>query len=273
VKTLNDIPLRHPDAVFVIGVAFSAADIIEKIYAGEFTTEYKDGEEPVTIADRMSDSHIIEALRSKHQHDRILSEEHGLNAPTEPNNRVWFIDPIDGTSEFIKRSGEFAIQIGLAVDARLQFGLVYQPVGKNLYVAATGEGCWWHNPATGWRRLHVGPRHTDLCLAVSRSHPCQVGQMVHGKLHGRAIFNCGGVGLKLMAIARGLADYYINNSNKTKAWDIAAPEILFVEAGGCVSDLGGGAFSYDPLDYLHQRGLLAACDHELQQQVIALSAI
>ena len=270
---LNDIPLSHPDAAYAIGVAFSAAAIIEKIYAGEFTTEYKDGEEPVTIADRMSDAHIIEALRSRHPHDRILSEEHGLNTPVEPNNRVWFIDPIDGTSEFIKRSGEFAIQIGLAVEARLQFGLIYQPVGQNLYVAASGAGCWWHNPATGWQRLRVGPRHAELCLAVSRSHPCPVGKMVHDKLHGRAVFNCGGVGLKLMAIARGFADYYINNSNKTKAWDIAAPEILFLEAGGQVSDLGGGAFSYDPLAYLHRRGLLAACDRELQQQVVTLAAI
>ncbi len=270
-KTANEIPLKHPDAAHVIGVALSAAEIIEKIYAGDFATEYKDGEEPVTAADRLSDSHIIECLRARHPHDRILSEEHGLNSPAAPNSRVWFIDPIDGTCEFIKRTGEFAIQIGLAVSGRMQFGLVYQPVGQNLYVAADSEGCWWHNPGHGWQRLKITARTSGLCLAVSRSHPCRVGQNVHQKLRGSAVFSCGGVGLKLMAIARGLADYYVNSSNKTKAWDIAAPEILFTEAGGRVSDLAGGSFSYDPSDYRHRRGLLAARDSELQRQVIELA--
>ena len=270
-KTLIDVPLRHPDANHVIGVAFSAAKIIEKIYAGDFATEFKDGEEPVTAADRQSDLHIIGELRSRHPHDRILSEEHGLNEPPAFNNRVWFIDPIDGTSEFIKRTGEFSIQIGLAVGGVLEFGLVYQPIGRNLYVAALGEGCWWHTPATGWQRLQVGARASGLRLAVSRSHPCPLGKIVHEKLAGTAVFACGGVGLKLMAMARGLADYYINSSNKTKAWDIAAPEILFVEAGGRVSDLTGNAFSYDPSDFRHRHGLLATCDQTLQQQVISLA--
>jgi 3'(2'), 5'-bisphosphate nucleotidase len=271
VKIPNEIPLRHPDASHVIGVAFSAAKIIEKIYAGDFATEFKDGEEPVTAADRQSDLHIISELRSRHPHDRILSEEHGLNEPPAFNNRVWFIDPIDGTSEFIKRSGEFAIQIGLAVGGSLDFGLVYQPIGRNLYVAARGEGCWWYNPASGWQRLQISPRGSNLRLAVSRSHPCPLGRSVHEKLSGTGVFACGGVGLKLMAMARGLADYYINSSNKTKAWDIAAPEILFVEAGGQVSDLAGGAFSYDPADFRHRNGLLAACDRTLQQQVVSLA--
>ena len=270
-KPLNDLPLRHPDAAHVIGVALSAAEIIENIYAGDFETEFKAGEEPVTIADRQSDRHIIDRLRQRHPHDRILSEEHGLNTPPAHNNRVWFIDPIDGTREFIRKSGEFAIQIGLAVAGCLQFGLVYQPVGKNLYVAAAGEGCWWHSPAQGWQRLQIGRRGSELRLAVSRSHPCRLGKNIHDRLAGTAIFSCGGVGLKLMAIARGFADYYVNSSNQTKAWDIAAPEILFYEAGGVVSDLTGGSFSYDPTDYRHQHGLLATCDPELHRQVLAIS--
>lgn len=271
-KTLNDLPLRHPDAAFVIGVAFSAAVIIEKIYAGDVTTEFKAGDEPVTIADRESDRHIIEQLRQRHPHDRILSEEHGLNSPLAWNNRCWFIDPIDGTVEFIKKTGDFAIQIGLAVAGEMEFGLVYQPIGKNLYVAASGQGCWWHSPGNGWQRLQMEPRSGGLKLAVSRSHPCRLGQDVHARLGGGSLIPRGGVGLKLMAIARGQADYYINSSNKTKAWDIAAPEILFIEAGGTVSDLAGRRMVYDPADYRHQRGLLACCSRVLHDRVLALTA-
>lgn len=266
-----NLPISHPDASFVIGVAFSAAEIIEKIYAGDFTTEYKVGEEPVTVADRESDRYIVDMLRSRHPHDRILSEEHGLSCPPVPNNRAWFIDPIDGTLEFIKKTGEFAIQIGLAVEGKLEFGLVYQPIGKNLYIAASGEGCWWHAPDQGWQRLVIGQRSSELKLAISRSHPCLLGQKIHTKLGGTGLIARGGVGLKLMAIARNQAQYYINSSNKTKAWDIAGPEILFVEAGGVVSDLTGTGFIYDPDNYGHHHGLLACCDTCLHQKVVALT--
>jgi len=269
VNIVEKTALKHPDAGFVIGVALSAAEIIEKIYAGSFATEYKAGEEPVTIADRLADRHIVDSLHARFPHDRILSEEHGLYVPDSCNNRVWFIDPIDGTREFIRHTGEFAIQIGLAVAGRLQLGLVYQPVGKNLYIAAAGEGCWWHAPGRAWERLHVSKAAIDLRLAVSRSHPCPIGSRVHSLLGGASHFSCGGVGLKLMAMARGFADYYINSSNQTKAWDIAAPEILFVEAGGMVSDLRGQPFAYDPTDFRHRHGLLGACDESLQQKVIA----
>lgn len=269
---LDTCPIKHYAAKTVMQIALDAAEIITKIYATDFATEYKPGDEPVTIADKQSDTFIVSSLKKAFPNDRILSEEHGLYTPENPDNKCWFIDPIDGTKEFIAKNGEFATQIGLAVDEKLQFGVVYQPIGKNMYIAASGEGCWWHSPEKGWVRLQVKtPDFNDLKLAVSRSHPCGIGQEVHTALHGTGTVVHGGVGLKLMAIAKQTCDYYINNSNKTKAWDVAAPEILFTEAGGYMSDITGVDFCYDPTNYTHKHGVMAIAGKELYEKVIAMT--
>ena len=166
---------------------------------------------------------------------------------------------------------QISISSERAEDEILQFGLVYQPVGKNMYIAAKGEGCWWYSE-NGWQRLHV--RNTDfndLYLAVSRSHPCGIGQIVHTTLKGKGTVVHGGVGLKLMAIAKKQADYYINNSNKTKAWDVAAPQILFTEAGGFMNDLTGAPFCYDPTNYRHEHGVMAVASEELLEKVLSIA--
>lgn len=269
---IDNCPIKHYAAKYIIKTALDAAEIINKIYATDFDTEYKPGDEPVTIADKKSDELIVSYIKKEYPNDRILSEEHGLYTPQNPNTRCWFIDPIDGTREFIAKNGEFAIQIGLAENEKLQFGLVYQPVGENMYVAALGEGCWWHSPQNGWVRLQV--KKTDfsnLRIAVSRSHPCNIGQEVHSALNGKANVVHGGVGLKLMAIARQSCDYYINNSNKTKAWDVAAPEILFTEAGGIMCDITGADFCYDPENYTHKHGVMAVSTKELFDKILPMT--
>ena len=141
-KIINSCPLKHYAAKYVIKTALGAAEIIEKIYATDFKTEYKPGDEPVTIADKQSDDYIVSALKKEYPNDRILSEEHGLYTPEKPNNKTWFIDPIDGTAEFIARNGEFATQIGMAVNEKLEFGLVYQPINTRLF----------NRSSTSWNR-------------------------------------------------------------------------------------------------------------------------
>ena len=148
----------------------------------------------------------------------------------------------------------------------------YQPTTKIMYLAAKKEGCWKYSNEKGWERLCVSNcDFNNLTLMVSRNHGCLTGQKIHEKLCGKAMKAHGGVGLKLMVIAEQKADYYINNSNKTKAWDSAAPEILFKEAGGFITDLQGNPFSYDPADYKHKHGLAASCSKELHEKVIKLA--
>lgn len=263
------LPINYPDADFVIGVALSAAKKINEIYSRDFEVELKAGDEPVTLADKEADLIITRSLRRQFPQDRIFSEENGLDLPENPNNRTWYIDPIDGTREFIKKNGEFAIQIGLAVGENIEFGLVYQPVGENLYIASPGEGCWWLSPGNEWKRLQIKENPgNEVILVISRSQPSKIGQRIHDAIGGTGIISHGGVGLKLMAIARNSGHYYINSSNLTKAWDLAGPEILFTEAGGVVSQFDGSDFSYDPANYLHEKGLLATSDSDLHQRIL-----
>lgn len=266
---LNHLPINHPDTKFIVEVALSVSETILEIYEKDFAVEMKPGNEPVTIADQTADKIITSNLKKRFPKDRILSEEAGLYTPKDCNNRIWIIDPIDGTKEFIKKNGEFAIQIGLAVDGKLEFGLIYQPVGQNLYIGALGEGCHWHSEDNGWQQLTVSKKPSNsLILALSRSNPSGIAEKVHTAFNGTEVIVHGGVGLKLMAMARGEAHYYLNCSNYTKAWDIASPELLFVEAGGVVSDIQGNPFSYDPSDYTHKHGLLATIENDLHNDFV-----
>lgn len=267
-----DLPIKHKDTKTVVKTALGAAKIILKVYNENFVTEYKPGDEPVTQADKLSDAYIIESLKSAFPNDRILTEEHGLYTPQKDvSNRLWIIDPVDGTQEFVNKTGDFATQIALAVNGKLELGAVYQPTTSTLYIASKDEGCWKFSEA-GWQKLHVPQCDYDnLTLMISRNHKCPTGESIHKALGGKNIKAHGGVGLKLMMIAEQKAHYYINNSNKTKAWDSAAPEILFKEAGGVITDLQGNPFSYDPADYKHKHGLVASCSEDLHKKVVQLA--
>ncbi|NLI79639.1 MAG: 3'(2'),5'-bisphosphate nucleotidase CysQ [Candidatus Riflebacteria bacterium] len=262
-------PSIHPDLAFVVGVVLSAGEEILRIYRSGFDVSYKKGEEPVTQADQAADRLIVSALLERFPTDATLSEEQGLRnwCPGE-DQRTWFIDPIDGTKEFIKRNGEFAIQVGLAREGRLELAVVLQPTTPCLFVAAKGKGCFRQSGDGGWARIVIPPRTGPPVLALSRSHPSRLAQDVVARLGSGGILQRGGVGLKLMAIAGGEAHFYVNDSNSTKAWDIAGPELLFTEAGGEVSDLLGHPFTYDPKHPLHHHGLLASADKALHQAIL-----
>lgn len=263
-------PLCHADAAFLLETAEVAAREIMRVYAGEFTVDLKDGVEPVTQADRAADALIVGALKARFPEDAVLSEENGLQVSGRAGRRVWFIDPVDGTKEFVKRNGEFSVQIGMSVDGLLELGIVLQPATGDVWLAARGEGCHHRSPGGGWSRVVIPPRgETPLVLAISRSHPSMLAVRASRAIGVDLHLERGGVGLKLMAIASGAAHYYLNDSNSTKAWDIAAPEILFTEAGGIVTDLRGEPFRYDVTDYRHRHGLLASSDAGLHDRLLA----
>lgn len=263
------IPLRHADAGFLLKTAEAAAREIMRVYAGEFTVDMKGGVEPVTQADRVADALIVGALKTRFPEDAILSEENGLQVSGRAGRRVWFIDPVDGTKEFVKRNGEFSVQIGMSVDGVIELGIVLQPATGDAWLAARGEGCHHRSPGGDWSRLVIPPRgEKPLVLAISRSHPSILAVRAGRAIGAERQLERGGVGLKLMAIASGAAHYYLNDSNSTKAWDIAAPEILFTEAGGIVTDLRGEPFRYDVNDYRHSYGLLASSDAALHERLL-----
>lgn len=266
---------------FLINLGEEAAGVILEIYSRFHPddVDFKTGKEPVTAADRAANRLIAAKLRERFPHDILLTEEEGLAHPEQasgvqgsPSRRTWFVDPIDGTKEFIKKNGEFAIQIGLAEQGKLIAGLLLQPATGDLWIGARGEGCRHRSSEGVWRLLQIRKAVADapLSVAMSRSHPSPLAQAVSERLGQVRVFQHGSVGLKLMHIVAGDADFYLNDSNSTKAWDIAAPEALFAEAGGIVTDLRGQPFSYDPAHPLHHHGLLASRDADLHHRILAL---
>jgi len=262
-----------PDSTLltVLDTARKASGKILEIYESDFLIDFKKGKEPVTQADRIADRILIKNLRENFPDDAFLTEENGyLEGRIKNPKRVWFIDPIDGTKEFIKKNGEFAIQIALTENGALKMGLILQPVTGRVFAASVGRGCFTLQKDKTWKRILIRKRNTPkLVVALSRSHPSSLAIAVGKELGLTGIFEHGSVGLKLMAIAEGKAHYYLNDSNSTKAWDIAGPEILFKEAGGIVTDLFGRTFSYDPHNPFHKAGLLASANKSLHRKILA----
>jgi len=239
-------------------IAREAGQLILRYHGTDVVVDRKAGTEPVTRADREASELILAGLAEAFPDDILISEE----APDDPRRagggRVWFVDPIDGTNDFIKGRPGFAVMIGLCVAGRPSVGAVYQPMGDRMYRAVSGYGSWL-NEAGATRRLQVS-RVSELAqirLVASASHRSAQIDDVKGALGISDETNIGSVGLKLGLIARAEVDLYVNPSSKSKLWDTCAPEVLLREAGGKVTDLWGEPLVYHTPELRNLRGLLA----------------
>jgi 3'(2'), 5'-bisphosphate nucleotidase len=240
-------------------VAQKAGEIILSYYDTDYDVQMKVGQEPVTIADKSSSRYIVEALQTAFPRDLVVSEECDLPGGVRNHDRVWIIDPVDGTKEFIKHNGEFSVMIGLVEEGVPVVGVVYQPVTGYLYWAARGQGSFSLRDQQT-QALHVS-RHQhfhELCIAASRSHLTQELRELYSRLGISEIIRSGSVGLKLAMIARQTCDVYLNLSGMTSCWDTCAPEIILTEAGGRVSNLSGTLLDYSFQQLKNHNGVVAS---------------
>ena len=246
-----------------ISLARRASDLILDFYEKGCEAEEKIGidsfSEPVTIADRLSSELIIEGLEKAFPADGILSEEAPDSAERLSRKRVWMIDPIDGTSGFIDKNGDFAVQIGLTENGKATLGVVLLPATDILYFATAGTGafCVVNNETP--QRMEVSSKtdFNQMILAVSRSHRSpKMGRLVDYFGFRREIQR-GSVGVKIGLITTQIGDAYIHLSPRTKFWDTCAPEIILAEAGGKLTDLYGEQIPYDIADVQNHNGVLA----------------
>jgi 3'(2'), 5'-bisphosphate nucleotidase len=239
--------------------AFDAGRLILSHYDTRYAVEHKEDDSPVTIADREASELIIQRLQKAFPADLIVSEEHIPAADLTVHERVWIIDPVDGTQEFINHNGEFAVLIGLVQAGQPVAGVVYQPVTDQLCWASQGQGAFIQR-ATRAEQLWVSAhdRFIHLRIAASRSHMTPELWDLYRQLEFGGVIRSGSMGLKLAMIARQECDLYLNLSGQTSCWDTCASQILLTEAGGKITNLSG-----QPLDYgLHQlkntNGVLAS---------------
>jgi 3'(2'), 5'-bisphosphate nucleotidase len=242
-----------------IRLAREAGAIVRTFYDVPPTIRWKDPTEPVTEADRAVNAYLVRQFSQQFPGDGMLAEESKDDLSRLEKERVWIVDPLDGTAEFIAHNGEFVIMIGLAVRGDPVAGVVYQPIDDLLFAAARGKGAFLES--YGERtRLRVS-RETDIRkfrLVISRSHrPALVSAMLThmGVQRERSI---GSVGLKIGLIARGQAECYVHPSPGTKEWDTCAPDIIVREAGGLMTDCWNRPLRYNQRDVLRRFGVLTS---------------
>ena len=249
-----------------IALARKAGEKILEFYALEIIAEQKFGvdnfSEPVTIADRTASKIIVEGLAEAFPSDAILSEEETDDAENRMiGKRVWMIDPIDGTWGFIKKDGDFGVQIGLTENNAPVLGVVFLPFHNELFYAAKGAGTFLiERNAKEPQRLQVSAKtnFTAMNLASSRNHRSPKMHRIIENFGFKQEIQRGSVGLKIGLIARQIADIYIHLSPRTKFWDSCAPQIILEEAGGRMTDLFGLPLRYDLHDVQNHNGILAS---------------
>lgn len=247
-----------------ISLARQAGETILDFYRNGFEAEEKIGvddfAEPVTIADRTASRIIVERLEAKFPSDGILSEEEPDTHHRLDRKRVWMIDPLDGTSGFIKRDGDFAVQIGLVEDRKPVLGVVFLPNEKTLLFAAKNSGAFRVVGDGSPQRLAVSDqRHLSrVTMAASRDHYSKRMARVVEEFRIAGEIRRGSVGLKIGLIAAREADLYIHLSPRTKQWDTCAPEIIVEEAGGRLTDIFGRGIEYNTRDIQNHNGILAS---------------
>ncbi|MBD8872434.1 3'(2'),5'-bisphosphate nucleotidase CysQ [Rhodanobacter sp. DHB23] len=228
-------------------LAHRAGEAILEVYRQDFDVELKDDRSPLTAADLAAQKVIAEGLALLDPVLPLVSEEASQVSWEQRRAwaRHWLVDPLDGTREFVKRNGEFTVNIALIDRHEPVLGVVLAPVTGDLYAAARGIGAWWQAGDGGdWERIGTRALARPAVVAGSRSHGGSQEEALHRLLGEGFVLQPLGSSLKFCLLARGGADVYLR-LGPTSEWDTAAAQCVLEEAGGAVLDLHGKPLRYD----------------------------
>jgi 3'(2'), 5'-bisphosphate nucleotidase len=233
---------------------------VAKVYATDFAVNYKGPADPVTEADRQANALICDRLAASFPGVPVVAEEseESTFAGWTSADRVFFVDPLDGTLEFVSKNGDFVVMIGLAEKGRAVLGVVLAPALGTAWVGGEGEGAW----EIGRTGEKVPIRVSDVAepsaarLIVSRSHQADSLQRVIASLGPAEVTKRGSAGLKAAEVAAGRADVYLQPGRAGKRWDACAPDALARAAGGLCTDAFGDPIVYGGPSLENDRGLL-----------------
>lgn len=244
---------------------------------GELDTRAKpDDQGPVTRADTEVNARIVAALREAFPGDDVIAEE--SDAVVAGRARCWYVDPIDGTTEFARGEDEWAVQIGLCVAGEPVLGVVHEAGAGRLSWGVCAAGATYAQVEEGGevRPLRTSARDLDALLLISsKSHasPRIAAVMQALAIPDARNLRVGSTGVKMMAVARGLADLYVHPTRGTKLWDVCAPHALLRAAGGAISDVRGAPLVYDPRHLSNDFGILASHGPQHPAIVAALGPV
>ncbi|GAA3528107.1 3'(2'),5'-bisphosphate nucleotidase CysQ [Zobellella aerophila] len=237
--------LTHDLLDRIEATAREAGAAIMAIYGREFSIAEKADNSPLTEADAAAHNLIAERLSTLPLQLPLLSEEDTRNfSGADDEGRYWLVDPLDGTKEFIKRNGEFTVNIALIEQGKPVLGVVYAPALDVAYVAASGLGAFKIDSEGQRQAIRVAEhaQGTVWRIVGSRSHAGDSLQQLLDKLGPHELVAMGS-SLKLCLVAEGAADAY-PRLGPTSLWDTAAAHCVVAQAGGAVVQLDGQPLSY-----------------------------
>ena len=247
-----------------------------QLQSGDLEIQDKQGD-PVTAADIAVSHYILERLQENlgdREFGYISEETYNLESYQQSSQPwVWIIDPLDGTRDFIEKTGEYAIHIALVKHGRPVLAVVAYPEAEKLYYATLGSGTFVETRDGKVTRKEISKRNKieDFILVVSRTHRDERFNNLLQQLPYKNQKHIGSIGCKIAAIVEHQADVYISLSGKSapKDWDLAAPELILTEAGGEFTHFDGTPLMYNQGDVSQWGGLLASngqCHAQLCQE-------
>lgn len=230
--------------------AKAAGDEIMRLYE-TVTFETKTDGSPVTAADKNAHDILMEHLSKTDV--SILSEESHEKMTAPYPERMWVVDPLDGTKDFIAKSGDFSVMIGLLERGVPTLGVVYAPVYDTLYFAERGNGAYLKTNG-GLTKLAVSDRTNELRCLRSRTHFTTRMERAAKKIS-TTLIPRGSVGIRAGLIAEAKGDCFFS-WGRFAIWDVCAPHIITTEAGGRVTDTHGAELAYDAKDHRLAHGIV-----------------
>jgi 3'(2'), 5'-bisphosphate nucleotidase len=252
----------------IVRITKQAGEAIMAVYAGGIEVQRKQDDSPLTQAD-MAAHHIIEAELGKLSPKLPVLSEESASIPFETRSqwqRYWLVDPLDGTREFIKRNGEFTVNIALIENHEPILGVVYAPALNLLFYAARGEGAFrqlGEKPAQAIKARSYEP--TQVAVAGSRSHGDETLTRFLNRMGPHMLISMGS-SLKICLVAEGRADLY-PRLGLTSEWDTAAAQCILEEAGGKLIGIDEKPFCYNKKESLLNPHFFAvgAGEHDWKQ--------
>ena len=236
-------------------LAIQAGQVIMDIYDTDFSVDYKDDSSPLTMADKQANALIVEGLKKHFPHAAILSEEVKDDKSRRENDYCFIVDPLDGTKEFVKRNGQFTVNIALVYQQRPIVGVIYVPVTKDLYYATKEAGAFKQDGATGTiNELKVSDKTDSIIWVGSKSHSTEK-EAALIEAHKDQITETisAGSSLKGCLVAEQKADVYYR-FGLTCEWDTAAMHCIAETAGAVICQMDNTELLYNREDTLNDKG-------------------
>lgn len=264
VQTLRTALEFSPETRLAMDAIQEAGKAILELYGTDCSSTVKEDDEPVTEADLASNDILLQRLANTYP---ILSEESEDTQERLQHERVWIVDPLDGTSDFVNKTGEFTVMVALVENNVPIIGVVYWPTEKTLFVAENGKGAYKIRHGT-WTKIQCGTEsELSKVRALGSRHHLSEREKEHIAALQLFSFMPRGSSLKVMEICQGNAELYFTLTNKIKQWDTAASHCIITEAGGMMTDTRGHPLLYNTPSINHEHGILVT-NGQIHQKIV-----